>query len=207
MFYSCLLNYGMRSEIYHQNLINAYDKFRDLFNPNYIITIQEEELKNLLIKYIHPRYPNIGAKKWMKLSKKLINFTSLDTYLKNIKSLEKLKSFIKDLECYGQKTGNLLIRIICDTGICDFNENINSIPIDRHDIRISYLTNIIEKEKLNEKEIEELSRGYVEVGVSLGINPSNIDKYLWEVGSSICNKKKCKECPIKTYCKGSESNG
>lgn len=27
MFYSCLLNYGMRSKIYHKNLLNTYEKY------------------------------------------------------------------------------------------------------------------------------------------------------------------------------------
>lgn len=32
------------------------------------------------------------------------------------------------------------------------------------------------------------------------MNPNDIDKYLWEVGNSFCNKKKCNECPLNNYC-------
>lgn len=33
IFYSCLLDYGMRSKIYHNNLINTYHNYKDIFNP------------------------------------------------------------------------------------------------------------------------------------------------------------------------------
>lgn len=201
MFYSCLLNYGMRSKIYNQNIINTYSKYPNIFNPKTIITMNELELKEIIIKNIHPRYPNIAVKKWIELSNQLINYQNITLNLKNIKNIAELNKFIFNIKGYGQKTGSLLIRIICDSKICNFEENTNTIPIDRHDIEISYLTDIIKKDKLSIKEIKELSNTYVEVGNELGINPSDIDKYLWELGSTLCNKKKCSECPIKNYCK------
>lgn len=38
------------------------------------------------------------------------------------------------------------------------------------------------------------------VGKELNINPSDIDKYLWKVGNSFCNKKNCEECPLNQMC-------
>ncbi len=37
MFYSCLLDYGMRSKIYHKNLVDTYEKYPNIFDPNYAI--------------------------------------------------------------------------------------------------------------------------------------------------------------------------
>ncbi len=207
MFYSCLLNYGMRSKIYNQNLINTYLKYPSIFNPNKVINMNSDKLKDIIIKNIHPRYPNIGTKKWIKLSKQLSNYKDITKELENIKNIDVLTKFIKNIECFGQKTGNLLIRIIKDTEVCDFTANIENIPIDRHDIEISYLTGITNKLKLSNKEIENLSKYYVQACKELNINPSNLDKYLWELGSTFCNKKKCIECPLNKYCKRSESNG
>ncbi len=201
IFYSCLLNYGMRSKVYNQNLINTYKDVPNLFNPNYIITLNEESLKSQLIKNIHPRYPNVGTRKWMELSKQLIQYKNLPDDLKILKSIGELNEFIKGIKGYGRKTGNLLIRMIRDSKICNFTEEIESIPIDRHDIEISYLTGITNKLKLNDKEIEDLSNAYVESGNDLNISPSNIDKYLWELGATLCTKKKCSECPLNIYCK------
>lgn len=63
MFYSCLLDYGMRSKIYHKNLIDTYIKYPNIFNPNYVIETSEEKLKDIIVNNIHPRYPNIAIKK------------------------------------------------------------------------------------------------------------------------------------------------
>lgn len=200
MFYSCLLDYGMRSKIYHRNLIDTYIKYPDIFNPNYVIETSEEKLRDIIVNNIHPRYPNIAIKKWITLSKELIKYNRILDYLKSINSFEELSKFIKNTKSYGQKTGGLLTRIICDSKICNFKESIKSIPIDRHDIEISYLTGIVNTVNITNKEIVELSDTYVKVGKKLNINPSNVDKYLWEVGNSYCNKKSCEECPLNSIC-------
>lgn len=205
-FYSCLLNYGMRSKIYNQNLINAYNNCPKLFKPDYVITLDEKELKALLVNYVHPRYPSVGTKKWYRLSEELKNYNNLVGYLQNIKSIKELNNFIKDIKGYGQKTGNLLIRMINESKICDFDSDIENIPIDRHDIEISYLTNITNKPKLTENEIKDLSKSYVQASEYLNISPSNVDKYLWEVGASFCNSKKCYTCLINNYCKKGQNN-
>ena len=48
---------------------------------------------------------------------------------------------------------------------------------------------IVNTTNISNKDIIELSDTYVNVGKELNINPSNVDKYLWEVGNSYCNKK------------------
>lgn len=200
MFYSCLLDYGMHSKVYHKNLIDTYEKYSDIFCPSYVIKLPEEELHNIIVNNIHPRYPNIATKKWINLSKELIKYDSLLVRLKSLSNFEELNKFIKSIKGYGQKTGGLLIRIICDSKICSFQENIKSIPIDRHDIEISYLTGIINTTNISNNEIIELSNTYVDVGKELDINPSSIDKYLWEIGNSYCNKKICEGCPLNNMC-------
>ncbi len=208
MFYSCLLDYGMRSKVYHKNLVNTYNVYPDIFIPRNVLKMNENVLKDIIVKYIHPRYPNIAIKKWISLSQALAKYESVLDYLKGISSFEELKFFIRNITGYGQKTGGLLIRIICDSQICNFKENIESIPIDRHDIEISYLTGIISDKKIGEKNIKILSDTYVKIGKELDINPSDIDKYLWEVGNSFCNKKECQNCPLRCHCsKGSNISG
>lgn len=45
------------------------------------------------------------------------------------------------------------MRIICDSEICNFQDDIKSIPIDRHDIEISYLTDIVNTTNISNKDI------------------------------------------------------
>ena len=62
MFYSCLLDYGMRSKIYHKNLSTTYAMYSDIFNPSYVVNAKEDLLKDIIVNNIHPRYPNIAVK-------------------------------------------------------------------------------------------------------------------------------------------------
>lgn len=201
MFYSCLLDYGMRSKIYHKNLVETYNNYPNIFEPNYVINMDKEILKDIVVNNIHPRYPNVAVKKWINLSDSLMKYNDVLGYLKNINSFKELELFVKNINGFGQKTGGLLIRIICDSNICNFAENIESIPIDRHDIEISYLTGIINDKKIGKKEIGDLSDIFVKAGRYLEVNPSDIDKYLWQIGNSFCNKKMCNECPLNNFCK------
>jgi len=198
--YSCLLDYGMRSKVYHKNLVDTYEKHSKIFCPSYVSKMTEDELHNIIVNNIHHRYPNVATRKWINLSNELIKYDNVLSYLKSISNFEELNEFIKTFKGYGQKTGGLLMRIISDSKICDFQENIKSIPIDRHDIEISHLTSIINTTNISKNEIIELSDAYVSVGKELNIDPSNIDKYLWEIGNSYCNKKHCEECPLNNMC-------
>lgn len=66
----------------------------------------------------------------------MVEYNDVLEHLKSLNNFEELELFIKNINGYGQKTGGLLIRIICDTKVCNFKENVESIPIDRHDIEI-----------------------------------------------------------------------
>ena len=201
MFYSCLLDYGMRSSLYHKNLSNTYLKYPNIFSPKEVLKMTENELSNIIVSNIHPRYPNVALKKWIALSNELIKYDSISNVLGQMKSFDELSLFIRSISGYGQKTGGLLIRIIYDSSICSFEDKIKAIPIDRHDIEISYLTGVIDSKKVNEKDIQLLSDSYVRVGEELNISASDIDKYLWEIGNSFCNKKNCLVCPLSNICK------
>lgn len=207
IFYSCLLDYGMRSKIYHDNLVNTYKKSKNIFNPQYVINNyldNEEELLSILKNNVHPRYPNIALKKWIILSKYLnenYGKGKLKQKIISLKSYNELYKFITNINGYGQKTGGLLLRLIYESGICNFDDELNDIPIDRHDVEISYLNGVIDKEKLNDKELKMLGDVWIKAAKSNHVTPSNIDKYLWSVGAELCSKRRCHDCPMKDGCK------
>ena len=72
--------------------------------------------------------------------------------------------------------------------------------MDRHDIEISYLNGIIKNKELTTKQIAELSTAYISASNKLNINPSVVDKYLWEIGNQYCNKHNCTNCPLVNNC-------
>lgn len=204
IFYSCLLDYGMRSKVYHKNLINTYNKYPNIFNPKYVVANYSNDstgLNKIIKENIHPRYPNVALNKWLELSYILIQYDNLLEQIKSFKVFNELNLFIKNIHGYGQKTGGLLLRLIYESNICDFVDEMNTIPLDRHDIEITYLTDIIQIKKLNETQILKLSNEYIKCARLLNIKPNILDKYLWEVGNKFCNTKKCEQCPLSSECK------
>lgn len=204
IFYSCLLDYGMRSQNYHNNLINTYLMYPKLFDPKYVVENfidSKEELLNIMKKNIHPRYPNIAVDKWINLSIELSKYENLLDKIKEFNSFNEINLFVRNIKGYGQKTGGLLLRLIYESGICNFKDKLGYIPIDRHDIEISYLNKIIDSKKLNNIQLEELSSAYINSGEKLGIDANLIDKYLWNIGNDFCNNKNCSHCPLYDDCK------
>jgi len=206
LFYSCLLDYGMKSKIYHDHLVDTYHKHPEIFSfstvyEKYLNT--PEQLAIIIRENIHLRYPNVAVKKWLRLVSyfhdNFENKSSLVDRIGDCKSYSQLEGFIKEIGEYGQKTGGLLIRLLFEKGFCSFSK-IENIPIDCHDIEISYLYGIIDKMNLNQKEIEFLGKTFVERAEQLGINGSLIDRYLWSIGNLFCQKKKCDDCPLKRNC-------
>lgn len=207
MFYSCLLDYGIRSKKYHQNLSKTYEKYPMIFDPNYVVENfkdKEEELFNIIKENVHPRYPNVAIKKWITLSIELSKQDILE-YLKSFKNFDEINLFIKSIKGFGQKTGGLLSRILSESDLFKFDDFVKTIPLDRHDLEISYLTGLISKENLSSNEIEELSNELIETGKNLNITPNDLDKYLWEIGNRFCNKKSCEICPLRELCQTKKS--
>ncbi len=195
IFYSCLLDYGMRSKIYHSNLINTYKKYKEIFNPSYVVKTfknNKEKLLNIIKENIHPRYPNIALKKWLKLSEFLDTNYPNDKLIQKIVSLQSYKglyNFITNIKGFGQKTGGLLLRLIFESGICHFNDELQYIPIDRHDVEISYLNVVIDKQSLNNEELKMLGNVWINAAKENNISACDIDKYLWIIGNNLCKKK------------------
>lgn len=95
----------MRSKIYHNNLINTYEKYPSIFCPKYVSQMKEAELHSIIVKNIHPRYPNVATKKWINISNELLKYDNILSYLKTMKDINELNQFIKVIKGYGQKNG------------------------------------------------------------------------------------------------------
>lgn len=208
IFYSCLLDYGMRSKIYHKNLVHTYKCYPDIFDPKYVVDTYKSnsgELKDIIVNNIHPRYPNVALEKWLNLSEYLNDNKDLYDKIKVVNSYKDLSEIIMNIKGFGQKTGGLLLRLIYESGIVNFTFSLENIPIDRHDIEISYLNGVVNKNYLNEVEITSLGSTWVKAANKNNLNPALIDRYLWSVGNTFCNSKKCIDCPLNKTCKGKDS--
>lgn len=196
VFYSCMLDYGMKSSYYHDNLIKTYKKFPEIFNPSYVVK-NPDMLDDIIRNSVHVRYPRVAKTKWLKLSEFLTKESDLKTRINNIESYKELSDYIDSTKSFGQKTGGLLKRLIADAV---GKYTIDDIPIDRHDIEISYLLGVVNESDLSETEIKELSDVWVNASKNMGINPSLVDQYLWTIGVDFCTNKNCDACPLKKIC-------
>ncbi len=99
----------MRSKIYHNNLINTYHNFKEIFNPYYVVNNfnNDSSTLQLIIKEnIHPRYPNVAVNKWIGLSKELSKYDNLLEKIKSFKTFEELNRFIKILMALDKRQGD-----------------------------------------------------------------------------------------------------
>lgn len=197
IFYSCLLDYGMKSNLYHKNLINTYLEYPIIFNPEYILS-HEHLLDDILRNSVHVRYRSVSKTKWLKLSEFLSHESNLKEKLYSFNTYEELCNYIDSTKSYGQKTGGLLKRLITDL-IGKYQ--VLDIPIDRHDIEISYLIDVVSEYDLSSSQIKCVSDLWVEASFKEHVNPSLVDQYLWSVGVNFCTKKDCKNCPLNIICK------
>lgn len=197
----------MRSKIYHDHLIATYETDPTMFDPQYVVTNytkKEDELLKMLKEKVHPRYPNVALKKWIGLSQFLSqNYPNeaLKEKIFSLRSYQALQEWITKIPGYGQKTGGLLLRLIVESGICNFDDEIGMIPIDCHDREISYRNGIIDKEKLSPHELKELGAIWIQAAYKNHLSACKIDQYLWSIGSKLCAKRDCKNCPLSETCK------
>lgn len=214
LFYNCLINYGIKSNILHENLLRLYEQRPNLFSPSYIMetySINYEELAKILRSNIHVRYPNECAKRWIGLS------TILHTqYQDNPKEMFKgkskyyeFKNAISKIKGFGQKTGGLLLRMLIDNDMLKPIDGIQEIPIDRHDIDLCIWLGIIsgltaDEIKKSQKTIKLLSDTWIKAANNFYISPSLADQYLWIIGSEFCTLKNCVHCPINHLCNRKE---
>ncbi len=210
LFYSCLLNYGMKSTSLHKNMIYLYEQYPNVFSPGYVVEKYSKDytdLADVLRSYVHVRYPNECAKRWIGLSEVLHlkyndnpkeMFRDKSTYNDYKKSISQIKGL-------GQKTGGLLLRILIDNNMLSPIDGITEIPIDRHDIDLCIWLNVIsnftaDEIRKNTKIIKALSDVWVQAANNLSISPSLADQYLWIIGSEFCASKKCIHCPVFDLC-------
>lgn len=210
LFYSCMLNYGMKSTVLHENLQLFYEENPCLFDPKYVLNVYKYnicELADLLRSRIHVRYPNQSAKNWINLSEIMLNKYNgnFDEIFLNKQTYLEYQAAIFELDGFGQKTGGLLLRMLIDEGFIKPIDGISEIPIDRHDINLCIWLGVINGLTANDIKkskgiIGILSKVWVNVSKEFNISPSITDQYLWIIGSKFCSKYQCNICPLNSLC-------
>lgn len=147
LFLVTVLDYGMRSTILYQGANDLFQEKRELLSPNKLSKMEEKDLADLLLRFLHVRFPNEAAKRWIVNSQKLLTeFDSDALKIFDTPSALKVLENIYQFRGFGKKTGSLFFRSIVNTFKLlypDINEV--PMPIDRHKLRLTYKWGLISK--------------------------------------------------------------
>jgi len=199
-FYMVALDYAMKSTILYDGARRLYKEKPEFFNPEFLEKQNVENLSKILREYLKPRYPNEAAKRWISISKLLLEkyqgdprkiFERVDDSIEVMNRIREFRGF------GGQKIGNLFFRVMLNLGYGKRLKNVEKItlPIDTHDIRLTKDLGISDT-----KDIDQIKQIWSKACKKAGISWLVLDKALWQIGSQGCNYKKCKECIISKYC-------
>lgn len=223
-FYLIFNDHGTKST-------NLYSKFKELYSehpyvfvPGYVARNYEGKEGKFRDKYLSSlglRYPSQATKSWISNSKRIVASYSgepMNMFVSS-NSAPEFYNRILSFRGYGPKTSGLLLRVIVGVG---FNRKLSGItdvplPVDIHDSRIAYTCGLYQPEGVNNiqqiysnpahiKKIEGIWRKSAQ---EIHVDWEEIDRALWLLGSIGCVNKRCKECPISSFCgtgKGVELN-
>jgi len=186
LFYVVQLDYATKSQKLYEGATKLIEDMPNFFSPNIILKFTSEELLNICVKYLKPRYPNEAYSRY-RINSKLLLEKYKGNPLEIINSSKTAKEALRkvlEFRGYGNKTGNLLLRTL----ISVFNpafEDIQEVlpPVDIHDVRIAYLLGFTENKEMTDKNINDVKIIWNEACQKARENWITFDRALWLLGS------------------------
>jgi len=198
LFYVVQLDYATKSQKLYAGATQLLKDAPNFFNPNIILSLTDEKLLNICIKYLKPRYPNEACRRYKINSKKLLeeyNENPLEILNKSETAKEALKRTL-EFRGYGNKTGNLFLRVLISVFNPVFKDIQNILPpVDIHDVRIAYLLGFTETDEMSERNINTVKQIWGDACKKAKVNWITFDRALWLLGSQ--GKPKTKEDVLK----------
>ncbi len=194
LFYVIQLDYATKSQKLYEGAKLLFKDVTDFFNPDFILNLSSEELKDYLKKYLKPRYINEATVRYKENSKKLKKEYASNPLLIFSNSTTAKEALKKTLEFrgFGPKIGNFFVRAVVNTFNYAYSD-IESIlpPVDVHDVRLAFLMGYIESEKMTHKNINHTKELWSNACKKGNVSWLTFDKALWLLGSE--GKPKTKE--------------
>lgn len=181
LFLVTVLDYGMKSTILYQGANDLFKEKKELLDPRKLSRANEKELAKTLLQFLHARFPNEAAKRWVANSRKLL--TEFDGDVLNIfnnpSALEVMEN-IYQFRGFGKKTGDLFFRSTVNTFKLSYPDiNRVPMPIDRHKLRLTYEWGFISEEDYNHKNRQRVDRVWKSACQKAGISWLEFDRAFW----------------------------
>ena len=180
------------------------------FNPENILSFSEGKLSTIT-KRVGARFPQSGAATWKKISQILKEEYEGDprSITPEPVSIQEMKERMdKFPQLRGPKLFNFYLRAMGETNlfsISDFDEL--DIAVDKQVARLTLYTGVLQLLSkqftgcVHEQPLRRLiEQAWRTPAKKLGSPPWKLDEPLWTIGSQLCSKRKCTQCPIKHLC-------
>ena len=181
LFLVTVLDYGMRSTILYQGANDLFKEKRELLDPKNLSKANEKGLAKTLLQFLHPRFPNEAAKRWVVNSQKLLTEFNGDVLeiFNNPSALEVIEN-IYQFRGFGKKTGDLFFRSTVNTfGLSYPDINKVPMPIDRHKLRLTYEWGFINKEDYNCEDRKKVDQIWKTACQEAGVSWLEFDRAFW----------------------------
>jgi len=188
----------------------AYELYPEHFTPEKILKASPRSVESF-VKKLGARFYSNAAKTWVKTSRILTEKYEGDprNIAKEPSAIVDVKKRLKEFPYLrGNKLSNFYIRAMGETGLFKVkNLNELDIPVDQQVARFTIYTGVLKL--LSDQFVgcaqEQPLRGLIEeawrnAANTLGTAPWKLDEPIWTVGSKLCSKRKCGQCPVEDLC-------
>ncbi|MHA1973317.1 MAG: hypothetical protein ACTSW1_10000 [Candidatus Hodarchaeales archaeon] len=193
-----------------KNSREEYYAYPEHFQPETILGNGDQSLRTI-VKRIGARFPSTGAKTWKAISEVLIEKYGGDPrqITEKPSSIKEIKTRLADFPYLkGNKLSNFYLRAMSENQlfkITDFDEL--DIPVDIQVARFSIYTGVLSLDEgtfrgcVHEEPLRSLIEdAWRDAARKLETYPWKLDEPIWTIGSKLCSKKKCGQCPVRQYC-------
>lgn len=208
--YVISINYMTDSAQLWKKSKGAYALFPERFLPEKILKSSPQTIETF-IKFLGARQTATAAKTWIQISKILVdnyegdprNITKEPLRIQDIQKRLKLFPYLR-----GTKLSNYYIRVMGETGLLKIkNLNQLNIPIDRQIAQFTVYSGVLKLQSknfagnANEDPLKDLiEEAWRNAAKTLGIAPWKLADPISIIESTLCNTKKCKQCPVDDHC-------
>ena len=215
LFFTALNDHGLKSKQMYEKSQKLYEYHSEYYDPEWIVRHYSNNNYTKLIPIIcsplGARYPNALSQAWVENATLLYNDYQSSVrklFLSDIDAKKLLRKLLL-FRGVGNKIGGMLLRAALTLHWTDPNiRNVDNVlvPVDIHDSRIMFLTDVFVKTDQLFQEIDYYSyrqlaqKTITDICRQEGLDWTKIDRSLWLIGSTGCSLRNCVCCPIIRMC-------
>jgi len=220
MTYVISIDYMTDAERLWQRARRAYELSPERFTPEKVLAMSEEELQGFL-KRLGARFSPLAVRTWKEISKILVEKYGGDP--RNItarpSTVEEIRQRLSEFPCLrGPKLANFYIRAMGEMGLFkvkDLDEL--DVPVDKQVARFTIYTGVLRLKRgafrgsvCNDPLRSLIQGAWRRAAKAVGVAPWKLDEPMWNIGSKLCARGKCIQCPVEKLCdkiKGAKFEG